>query len=165
MFKLDNQGLVHWNNSPWLDMSLHLDTLCWFWAEQSLLFTPKCYVSSREAAYINFILIFVWLKVSTQTSDAVDREVPVIQIVVVDYIIPYYWLSFYFQLFIHIGSNAERGARSVHLRVRFKSDEACWIWYSLNLTRACLRFNDFSPFMVWLFFSSLSTVSMFVYFE
>ena len=30
--------LVHWNNSPWVDMSLHLDTLFCFRANQFLLF-------------------------------------------------------------------------------------------------------------------------------
>ena len=30
--------LAHWNNSPWVDMSLHSDTLFWFRANQSLLF-------------------------------------------------------------------------------------------------------------------------------
>ena len=29
--------LAHWNNSPPLDMSLHLDTLFWFRSNQSLL--------------------------------------------------------------------------------------------------------------------------------
>jgi hypothetical protein len=30
--------LAHWNNSPWIDMSPHLNTLSWFWANQSLFF-------------------------------------------------------------------------------------------------------------------------------
>ena len=30
--------LAHWNNSPWVDISLHSDTLFWFRANQSLLF-------------------------------------------------------------------------------------------------------------------------------
>jgi hypothetical protein len=30
--------LVHWNNSPWIDMSHHSDTLSWFQGNQSLLF-------------------------------------------------------------------------------------------------------------------------------
>ena len=30
--------LAHWNNSPWIDMSPHSDTLSWFRANQSLLF-------------------------------------------------------------------------------------------------------------------------------
>jgi hypothetical protein len=30
--------LAHWNNSPWVDMSFHSDTLLWFRANQSLLF-------------------------------------------------------------------------------------------------------------------------------
>ena len=29
-------GLPHWNNSLWIDMSLHLDILFWFWASQPL---------------------------------------------------------------------------------------------------------------------------------
>ena len=29
--------LDHWNNSPWVDMSLYSDLLFWFWANQSLL--------------------------------------------------------------------------------------------------------------------------------
>jgi len=29
--------LSHWNNSPWVDMSLHSGTLFWFRANQSLL--------------------------------------------------------------------------------------------------------------------------------
>ena len=33
--------LAHWNNSPRADMSLHSDTLFWFWANQSLLFLLK----------------------------------------------------------------------------------------------------------------------------
>ena len=42
--------LAHWN-SPWVDMSLHSDTLFWFWANQSLLF-----LLSREATNTNFIV-------------------------------------------------------------------------------------------------------------
>ena len=30
--------LAHWDNSPRIDKSPHLDTLSWFWANQSLLF-------------------------------------------------------------------------------------------------------------------------------
>jgi hypothetical protein len=30
--------LAHWNNSLWIYMSLHFDTLSWFRANQSLLF-------------------------------------------------------------------------------------------------------------------------------
>jgi hypothetical protein len=30
--------LAHWNNSPRMDMSPHLDTLAWFRANQTLLF-------------------------------------------------------------------------------------------------------------------------------
>jgi len=30
--------LAHWNNSHWVDMSLHSDTLSWFWINQYLFF-------------------------------------------------------------------------------------------------------------------------------
>ena len=30
--------LAHWDNTPWVDMSFHPDTLFWFRADQSLLF-------------------------------------------------------------------------------------------------------------------------------
>ena len=33
--------LAHWNNSPWIDMLLHWDTLSWFRANQSLLLLLK----------------------------------------------------------------------------------------------------------------------------
>ena len=32
---------AHWNNSPWIDMSLYLDTLSWFWDNQSLFLLFK----------------------------------------------------------------------------------------------------------------------------
>jgi hypothetical protein len=35
--------LIHWNNSPQIDMSPHSDTLSWFWANQSLLFLSQFY--------------------------------------------------------------------------------------------------------------------------
>jgi len=35
---LDFIVLAHWNNSSWVDMSLHSDTLSWFPANQSFLF-------------------------------------------------------------------------------------------------------------------------------
>ena len=36
--ELDYKMITNWNNSPWVDMSLHSDTLFWFRANQSLLF-------------------------------------------------------------------------------------------------------------------------------
>jgi hypothetical protein len=38
VIELDFIVLAHWNNSPRVDMSLHLDTLFWFRADHSLLF-------------------------------------------------------------------------------------------------------------------------------
>jgi hypothetical protein len=42
--------LAHWNNSLWVDMSLHLDTLFWFRAIQSLLFllTAACLEEKQQ---------------------------------------------------------------------------------------------------------------------
>ena len=42
--------LAHWNNSPRVDMSLHSDTLFWFWANQSLLFllNAACLVEKQQ---------------------------------------------------------------------------------------------------------------------
>jgi hypothetical protein len=36
--ELDYKMIANWNNNPWVDMSLHSDTLFWFRANQSLLF-------------------------------------------------------------------------------------------------------------------------------
>jgi hypothetical protein len=41
---------AYWNNSPWVDMSLHSDTLFWF---RSLILSPYCCVLSREATNAN----------------------------------------------------------------------------------------------------------------
>ena len=43
-------GLAHWNNSLWIDMSLHLDILFWFWASQSLflLLGAACSVEKEQ---------------------------------------------------------------------------------------------------------------------
>ena len=38
---------AHWNNSPWVDMSLHSDTLFWFRANQSLLLNATCFDLTR----------------------------------------------------------------------------------------------------------------------
>ena len=42
--------LGHWNNSLWVDMSLHSDTLSWFQANQSLLFALNtvCLVEKQQ---------------------------------------------------------------------------------------------------------------------
>jgi hypothetical protein len=57
--------LAHWNNSPWIDMSLHSDTLSWFWANLSLFFllklgtltiTPPMWLSIRTK-YIALLLL------------------------------------------------------------------------------------------------------------
>ena len=40
-FVLDQHVLTHWNNIPQEDISLHLDTLSWFRANQFLLFLLK----------------------------------------------------------------------------------------------------------------------------
>ena len=41
---------AHWNNSPWVDMSLHLDTLFWFRANKSLLLLLNvvCLVDTQQ---------------------------------------------------------------------------------------------------------------------
>jgi len=48
---------AHWNNSPWLDMSLHLDTLSWFWANLSLLLllNTACLVEKQQILWMSFI--------------------------------------------------------------------------------------------------------------
>jgi hypothetical protein len=48
----------HWNNSLLLDMSLHSETLSWFWANQSAL-TPKSGVFGRVNKYQFYSL---WLE-------------------------------------------------------------------------------------------------------
>jgi len=42
--------LTHWNNNQWIDMSLHLNTLFWFGANQSLLFLlyAKCLAEKQQ---------------------------------------------------------------------------------------------------------------------
>jgi hypothetical protein len=37
IFNVMGQKSEHWNNSPRIDMWPHVDTLFWFWANQSLL--------------------------------------------------------------------------------------------------------------------------------
>ena len=43
-------GLAHWNNSLWIDMSLHLEILFWFWASQPLflLLGAACSVEKEQ---------------------------------------------------------------------------------------------------------------------
>ena len=69
--------LAHWNNSPWLDMWPHSDTLSWFQANQSLLFllnrsnkNPKMSYGKLKRtqkkidlkAYILWSLTNLWVK-------------------------------------------------------------------------------------------------------
>jgi hypothetical protein len=51
--------LVHWNNSPRVDMSLHSSTLFWFRANQSLLFllNAACLAEKQE---IPILYSLVW---------------------------------------------------------------------------------------------------------
>ena len=44
---------VHWNNSLWVDMALHLSTLSWFWAKQSLLLLLNAVCLPEAAANWN----------------------------------------------------------------------------------------------------------------
>ena len=57
--ELDFIVLAHWNNSPWVDMSLHSDTLFWFRANQSLLFllNAVCLVEKQQ---IPILKSFIW---------------------------------------------------------------------------------------------------------
>jgi hypothetical protein len=45
--------LVHWNNSLWVDMPLHSDTLSWFRANQFLLFlhNAECLVKKQQIKF------------------------------------------------------------------------------------------------------------------
>jgi hypothetical protein len=51
--------LAHWNNSPWVDMSLHSDTLVWFRANQSLLFLLNA-ACLAEKQHIPILMSLVW---------------------------------------------------------------------------------------------------------
>jgi hypothetical protein len=51
--------LAHWNNSPWVDMSLHANTLSWFQAKQSLLFLLNA-VCLAEKQQISILYSMVW---------------------------------------------------------------------------------------------------------
>ena len=45
--------LTHWNNSVWIDMSPHSDTLSWFWDKPVFALSKKCFVLSGEATNTN----------------------------------------------------------------------------------------------------------------
>jgi hypothetical protein len=51
--------LAHWNNSPWVDMSLHSDTLLWFRANQYLLFLLNA-AYLVEQQQILMLLSLIW---------------------------------------------------------------------------------------------------------
>ena len=50
--------LAHWNNSPWIDMSPHSDTLSWFRVNQSLLFllNVACLAEKQNSNFTVFCL-------------------------------------------------------------------------------------------------------------
>jgi hypothetical protein len=49
--------LAHWSNSPRIDMTLHTNTLSWFWANQSLLSLLKAAcLEEKLATNTNFIV-------------------------------------------------------------------------------------------------------------
>ena len=48
--------LGHWNNSQWVDMSLHSYTLFWYRAIQSLLFLLNAACLAKKAINANFIV-------------------------------------------------------------------------------------------------------------
>jgi hypothetical protein len=48
--------LADWNNNPWTDMSLHLDTLSWFRANQSLLLLRNAVYVAEKQQITNFIV-------------------------------------------------------------------------------------------------------------
>ena len=59
LFKWSFMPVAHWNNSPRVNIPLHLGTFFWFWANQSLflLFSSACLAG--EAINTNF-MIYVW---------------------------------------------------------------------------------------------------------
>jgi hypothetical protein len=70
--------LAHWNNSLWIDMWPYLNTLSWFWANQSLLLLLKACVLSGEAPNTNFIVIGLTEQGSIQQSIAPEASTPTI---------------------------------------------------------------------------------------
>ena len=64
LYKTTIQGrifivFVHWNNSPWVDMSLHSNTLFWFRVNQSLLLVLSA-LCLAEKQHILILFILVW---------------------------------------------------------------------------------------------------------
>jgi hypothetical protein len=55
--------LTYWNNSPQVDMSLHLDTLFWFRANQSLLFLLNAHQQFTLSLMINWWSDILYLSV------------------------------------------------------------------------------------------------------
>ena len=51
--------IAHWNNSSWIDMSPHSDTLSWFWVKQSLLFLHNA-ACLAEKQQIPILCFLVW---------------------------------------------------------------------------------------------------------
>ena len=56
--------LAYWNNSSWVDMSLHSHTLSWFLANQSLLILlwAVCLAEKQQIPTWVFSLIRPWLE-------------------------------------------------------------------------------------------------------
>ena len=53
--------LVHWNNSPQIDMSPHLDTLSWFEAKQSLLFfLNAARLAEKQQIHVPILKSLLW---------------------------------------------------------------------------------------------------------
>ena len=55
--------LAHWNNSLLVDMSLHLNTLFWFWANESLLLFLNA-VCLSEMQQIPYQFLSLWFDLS-----------------------------------------------------------------------------------------------------
>jgi hypothetical protein len=58
--------LTYWNNSLWIDLSPHLDTLSWFWANQSLPFLLNAACLARSNTYQFNSLWFDPIRTRTQ---------------------------------------------------------------------------------------------------
>jgi hypothetical protein len=63
--------LAHWNNSPWIDSSLHSDTLFWFRANQSLFLLR--YVDNQEYRYCRFWTI-LYIYITNQSYTVYHRD-------------------------------------------------------------------------------------------
>ena len=53
--ELDFKVLAHWNNSPRVDMSLHLDTL--FWYEPTILFSFSLILLVRDSSAVRRLFV------------------------------------------------------------------------------------------------------------